>query len=556
MRSLLLAWLPLTAGLAGPLDVSNAMAADARTVRASPASDLSVTVYRAPDRGSNFNPNSNSLDLDGLQGFALVTETRTVSIPQGESRIRFEGVADGIEPQSAIITGLPNGILEKNHDAHVLSPATLVTATLGRKVWLVRTNRKTGETTQVTGTLVANNDGLLFKSAEGIEALRCSGLPETFHFDAGADASAVPTLSALVRSSEPTTVTVKLSYLAHGFDWMATYSAAVSPDGKTMDLGAWVTLANGNGVSFKEAHTQVVAGRLNRESAQVEPIYTSPQIVASCWPMGTTSDVSPPREFPNSDSGAAQEVVVTGMRRDKDLRMPMALAAPAAARVLVEEEQLGDLKLYRVPTRTSVTSRQIKQVRLLDRTAIPVELIYGADITPVAYNDTRPLSKVLRTRNDEAHHLGLPLPSGRVATSYDHDGVPLVVSEAPLRDIAVHEEFEINAGEAPDVEVSSVFERTQVDAAHPQLPLIPGAVDLRQSDVHDVHRLEITNARSRPVSVELRLHLLDGTSVIRSDHVPRRRNGLPTFRLTVPARDSATIRFTTGRTAYTPVRPH
>src|SRR5271156_5844973 len=71
-------------------------------------SDLSVTVYRAPERGSG------SIDLDRLEGFALVSETRTVHLPAGTSRLRFEGVADGIEPASAIVTGLPGGVLEKN----------------------------------------------------------------------------------------------------------------------------------------------------------------------------------------------------------------------------------------------------------------------------------------------------------------------------------------------------------------------------------------------------------------------------------------------------------
>ena len=69
----------------------------------------------------------------------------------------------------------------------------------------------------------------------------------------------------LVHSSEASTRTVTLSYLARGFDWAADYIATVSGDGKTMDLGAWVTLANGNGVGFPAARTQVVAGRVNRE---------------------------------------------------------------------------------------------------------------------------------------------------------------------------------------------------------------------------------------------------------------------------------------------------
>jgi hypothetical protein len=542
VRSPLHACLPVAVALLG-----NNTATAIETARASAVSDVAVTVYRAPDAQPN------AFDLDVLGGFALVTETRTVAIPQGESRIRFEGVADGIESQSAIITGLPEGVLEKNQDAHVLSPAALVTATLGRQVWLVRTNRKTGNATQVAGTLVADNDGVLFKSTEGIEALRCSGLPETFRFESATDANATPTLSALVRSPAPTTAKVRLSYLAHGFDWRATYSATVSPDSKTMNLGAWVTLANGNGVSFNDAHTQVVAGRLNRTSAQVEPVVESPEIVASCWPSGTTSDI------PLTEGPAALEeaITVTAMRKDAAPAPMMARASfeLKAAGNAVQEEQLGDLKLYRVPERTSVTSRQIKQVRLLDRTSIPVELIYTADIAPNAYNLTQPLKKILRTRNDEAHHLGLPLPSGRVSTFYEQAGVALIVSDAPLRDIAVNEEVEFNAGESPDVRVTTVIERIQADPSPKELPLIPGVVNLHVSDLKDRDRVEITNARPVPVTVELPVHLPDGTNIVRADHIPQTRNGFPTFRLTVPAQGNATILFQAARSTFAPVRP-
>src|SRR4051812_7480915 len=99
--------------------------------------DLSVTVYRAPD------PSSAQITLDDLAGFALVTETRTVEVPEGESRIRLEGVADGIEAESALITGLPGAVIEKNRAAEVLTPDRLIKATLGKSVMLIRTNPKT-----------------------------------------------------------------------------------------------------------------------------------------------------------------------------------------------------------------------------------------------------------------------------------------------------------------------------------------------------------------------------------------------------------------------------
>ena len=215
----------------------------------------------------------------------------------------------------------------------------------------------------------------------------------------------------------------------------------------------------------------------------------------------------------------------------------------------VKQEQLGDLKLYRVPARTSVTSRQIKQVRLLDQHAVPTELLYKADVaTDLDGSADFPLHKILRTRNDKAHHLGLPLPSGMVAAFYEHNGVPLLVSEAPLRDIADKEEFEIELGESPDVRLKVTQESHLVDPSTvKKLPLVPH-VHIRSIEASHVMRLEVSNARGTPVPAELSLLLPDGSEIVRADHNPTKRNGLPTFRLTIPANATATIRFQVGET--------
>ncbi len=115
-------------------------AAHAQAVAAAAPHDVSVTVYRDPDREKG------GFDLDELGGFAFITETRRVVIPPGEHTLRFEGVADGIEPVSAIVTGLPSGVIEKNRDAALLSPEALVDATQaqGGRVQLLRTDPATG----------------------------------------------------------------------------------------------------------------------------------------------------------------------------------------------------------------------------------------------------------------------------------------------------------------------------------------------------------------------------------------------------------------------------
>jgi hypothetical protein len=547
MRRSLHPWLVLAAGALNTVPAT----AGGVTEAASPVSDVSVTIYRAAHWSAE------SLDLADLRGFALVTETRRVSIPAGVSRLRFEGVADGIQPATAIITGLPSGLLEKDHDAKVLSPAELVTATIGKNVWLVRTNPKTGQSNEVPGSILSDTDGVVFKSAAGLEALRCSGLPEAFQFDSTLEGAATPTLSALVRSPIATTATVRLSYLAEGFDWMANYVATVAPDGKTMDLGAWVTLANANAKSFPDAHAQVVAGRLNRESKEVEPVDEGAQIVAKCWPRGSTSDTPEiPDIVPASPLLPGWAMLAARAYMKSAAPVPMAMTAledVAVTGTRVQQEQLGDLKLYRVPDRTSVASRQIKQVRLLDRKDIPIDLFYRADLGAEDEVDDQPLSRLLRTRNDKAHHLDLPLPSGKVATFYEREGVPLLVHEAPLRDISLDEEVEIEAGEAPDLRVTCVTERRKVDAATvKKLPLIPGAFHLRSRDIDATHRVEITNARNQPSVVELRLTLTDGTQLARADLTPFMHNGHQTFRLTVPAEGSATVRYQTVDTRYSP----
>ncbi|MGC1388105.1 MAG: hypothetical protein WA807_08880 [Steroidobacteraceae bacterium] len=504
--------------LAGALAAASAGGAE---VSADAPTDLSVTVYRSPYRGSG------SIDLDRLRGFALISETRTVRLPAGMSRVRFEGVADGIEPASAIVTGLPEGIIEKNREGALLSPSALMQSAAGRPVTLLRSNPKTGNSERLPGRILADaGGGVVFETPAGIEALRCSGLAESFSFDSVADLSATPTLSVLVRSRDPVTATVTLAYLARGFDWAADYTATLSADGTTMDLGAWVTLANGNGIGFAGARTQVVAGRVNRESGEIEPIDAGGPILASCWPRGSTSDSAALLQIDFAAAGG----------HPRAGRAVAALAlAPQTADMMqetqrVEQEQLGDLKLYRVPERTTVASRQSKQVRLLDRAGIPITIYYGADLAADASAPAAPAFKLLRTLNDAANHLGLPLPSGSVAVYAEHRGERLLERESGIRDLAVGEELEINLGAIPDVEVTALREGADAQSA-----------PRTGRDVGE--RIEISNARSSPIQFELLLRLPEGARIVGADHPVGQKNGRPIFRLAIPAHASATLRY-------------
>jgi hypothetical protein len=527
---------PLLVGLS-LIAVSGIVFGAAAEVLAEPPSDLIVTVYRAPYRDSG------SIDLNYLNGFALVTETRVVRLPAGVSRVRFEGVADGIEPSSALITGLPGKVIEKNRDARLLSPSALTASAVGRSVELLRTNRKTGTTQRLSGTILSDaGGGVVFKTEEGIEALRCSGLPETFSFEPLADLSARPTLSVEVESPSAVTLQVTLSYLARGFDWAADYTATLSQDGQHLDLGAWVTLANSNGVGFPSAHAQVVAGKVNRETSEVEPIDIGGPILAQCWPRGSTSDQPP--------------MVLREESMDRMFKKSVAAPAPAmmnfaqavaAGDRKVQQEQLGDLKLYRVPARTTLASRQSKQVRLMDQSGIPVATLYGADLATAyrARESTAAAHRLLRTKNTLANHLGLPLPSGTIAVFTVSNGERLLEHESGLSDNAVNEDVEIDMGESSDVQVLLTPEKASIDSAHAELlPLVPG-VAVRSVKVDEVQRVDVSNARTAAIDFELRLTLPDGERIVRADHPLGTKNGRPIFRFKVPANQTVTVRFQT-----------
>ncbi len=499
--------------LAGLWGVSAQLPLRAAEILADPPSALSVTVYRAPLR------NAGLMDLNALEGFALISESRLVHLPAGLSRLRFEGVADGIEAVSAIVTGLPAGVLEKNRDAKLLSPAALVAAALGHAVELERTDRKTGRTQRLPATILSDADGgVVFATRDGVEALRCSGLPESFVFDSVEGLAARPTLSVLVNSDQPVTRTVTLSYLARGFDWGAAYTASLSADGRSMNLGAWVTLANGNGGGFPAARVQVVAGRLNRARSAVLPIELGSRIVAQCWPRGSTSEASPVLVK------AAQRRSVDSLMR-AEAAMPMAaLASVAQMKTEVQQEQLGDLKLYRVPDRTTLASRQSKQVRLLDRSGIPVTPVYASEVSQQEDEGGRPARRLLRTINDTAHHLGLPLPAGAVQVFGQRRGQALLESETQLRDVTTAEELELDLGESPDVQVTV---RKEPKPARDR----------------DAMRVTVSNARAQAIAFELRLALPQGGRVLRADHPQATRNGRPLFKMTVPANGTATVRY-------------
>jgi hypothetical protein len=487
--------------------------AGARTIATSPAPDrVAVTVYRDPHRDP-----SQAFDLEWLDGYALISETRQVTLPAGESELRFEGVAGGIVPQSAIVTGFPEGIVERNHDALLLSPGTLLDRSLGRRVRLRRTSLATGVVREQDAIVRSGAEGaVVLQTGEGFEALRCTGLRETpVYEEVPPGLSARPTLSVRARSRRPLSATVTLSYLASGFDWQANYIARLAPAGDRIDLFAWLTLASGDETSFVAADTQAVAGRLNREEAEEAPAEGRP-LVLSCWPQGSTSDIPEEELVVTSPVSVvnSQEVRLTGTVRTEDLinSLPQAFA---------RQEELGDLKLYRIPEPVTVAARSQKQVALFERTGVPVELVYRYRFSSSLIGGSGPFARVLVTRNLASHGLGLPLPGGGLVLFAGGEARAILVGQGDIDDTAVGEEVEALIGEATGVNYD--------------------VVQTREGDAEDEFLLTVTNDRAEPVRLEADFDTR--FRAFRSRRRLPRRDGRPIWAVTLPARGSATLRY-------------
>ncbi len=401
-------------------------------------------------------------------------------------------------PESAIVTGLPKGVKEKNRDARLLSPLGLVDAYLKREVSITRTSKATGIARTYDAIITSAPGGaVILQTGEGYEALHCTGLPERMGFDkVPANLSAKPTLSVITQSDKPTTARLTLTYMAAGFDWQANYIAQVQErgaDGKgKVDMFAWLTLANGGNQSFLNANTMAIAGEPNRvrRGAQARP--TGGPLQLKCWPMQRTHEVPyrlgyypappppPPAPMAMYEEGEADSIVVTAQKRG---RAQLEMASPVAV-IVAEQEDLGDLKLYRIPEPVTVNAKGQKQVAMLVKPGAAFEHYYAANVNNGG-GESQPMTLMLRGENKTEKGLGLPMPQGQVMIFENSSYGPLLAGEASLNDRAIGEEVELAVGQSSDVRMR--------------------VTQLSEKGDKQRWKVEITNARATPVNVEVEI---------------------------------------------------
>jgi hypothetical protein len=424
---------------------------------------------------------------------ALVRDSRNVTLTEGENDLAFIEVSAGIRPETALLTGRGNqlDIVEQNFDFDLLTPQKLLEKSVGQTIRVVRTNPETGVDSTEDATVLSVAEGqIVLRIGDRIEVtppgrLVYSAVP--------ANLRERPTLVVNLASQQAGEALVDLSYLTRGLSWSADYVAELAPDEKTVNLNGWVTLTNMSGIAYNDAKLQLVAGDVN----QYQP--------------------EPPRPMMEAMGAAAD-----GMRREK-----------------MVSEAAFEYHLYSLDRPTTIKENQTKQVALLSAESIPVEKQYvlvnvaqlGGNYGVKVGETQRVNAEVrIKIKNEEASHLGIPLPSGVVRVyKADSDGDAIFVGEDHIDHTPKNEKIDLMLGRAFDVTARG----KQVSYER-----------ISDNVFENSYEIEVKNAKKEPVTVTLR-EFVPGDWKMLEESVKHEKVDASTaeWQLQVPAEGSAKLSY-------------
>jgi hypothetical protein len=476
-----------------------------------------VTIYSSADP-AGFDPQQfiaqqrmgwNPLYANQVPGFAVVKETRKAKLAAGVTDLKFTDVAEFIDPTTVSIVDLTDpstAVMEQNFQFDLASPAKILDRYVDREIGYA-VEKDGAVVKQWKGTLLSSNQGqLVVQTPEGLRFLayndpgiRLPALPEGL--------LTKPTLLWKLASEKGGDHSLRTTYETKGLTWRADYNLVLAADDKSADLGAWVTLLNLCGATFKDARLKLVAGDVHR----VQPR----------WDTNTMGD------------GTVE-----------------AAAAPAPPGF--QEKSFFEYHLYTLPRRTDVLDQTTQQLTLFPTAhGVPVERVlvyYGLpeaaswSFAPQAQTDrnlgaqSNPKVDVyLRFQNAEASRLGMPMPRGkvRVYKQDDADGTLEFVGEDLVDHTPKDETVLVKLGQAFDV----VGERKQLDFK----------VDSRRDWMQESFQIVLRNHKDAPVRVIVKENLFRWTNweiVEKSDPFEKTDARTIQFEVDVPPNAAKSVTYT------------
>jgi hypothetical protein len=408
-----------------------------------------------------------------VPGYAVVRHERDLALDKGKTTIRFTDVAAQIDPTTVSFESLtdPAGtrVLEQNYQFDLVNHEKLLQKYLDREISVEQVR---GDKVEIfTGILLSSSaNGLILKSRDGsVHSLPYNTGVKLPHLQGGLITR--PTLVWDVATDKAGPHRGRVSYQTTGMTWWADYNVAYA-DGKdanscTLDVGAWVSILNQSGAGYPDAKLKLVAGDAHR---------------------------APTRGHIHPES------------RAMDYAAKAAMKAPS-----FQEKAFFEYHLYTLGRQTTLPDNSTKQIELFPTAhTVPCQktLVYyglpsahwshfASPMTDRNYGieTNKKVDVYLGFKNDEKHHMGMPLPAGRIRVSKQDpsDGTLEFIGEDTIDHTPKNERVLIKMGSAFDV----VGERRQVDFT----------VNTSARTMTEIIEVTLRNHKAEPVTVIVKENL-------------------------------------------------
>lgn len=344
------------------------------------------------------------------QNLALVKDVRPADIKAGMSEVVFDGVAQQIQPETAMLYGQDVKVLEQNYSYNVISYENMINQSVGQEVNTVRQNPQTGENIFEKAVLIGAAYGQpVLKFPYGIET-NFNGRIVFEQIPSGI--SDKPTLTAKINNKKAGNKNLFLAYLTGGLSWKTDYVATIT-DKNQLDLTGWVTINNNSGVDYNNAKIQLIAGDVNAVRPSMQP-----RLLMAKMSMAVM------------DNGAE-----------------------AAAMGSVAPEQISNYELYTLPAITSIKDKQTKQVGLIEKNAVKYAKEFNFR-SPLYFGGSYEFEKqhpsiTYVLENVQKSNLGISLPAGTMRFyENDKNGNLQFIGSADIANTAKEETLRLNLGDA------------------------------------------------------------------------------------------------------------
>ncbi|GAT32078.1 hypothetical protein TSACC_2475 [Terrimicrobium sacchariphilum] len=432
------------------------------------------------------------------QNFAVVRDSISLDLKQGENSVVYDGATMQVEPDSVILrdpAGNPLQILEQSYRNDPLSQALLLSLFEGQEIdFYIGEISKPDRIVRgkiIRSGYVAHNSlamrrygnqyamtQMAMSSASGagepiiqVDGKIQFGLPGRPVFPSlGDDTILKPRLSWVINAPKPLKTEAELGYITRGMTWEASYNVVAPEKGNDLDIVGWVTMDNQTGRDFADARIKLMAGDVNKLD---------------------------PNQMQVGD-------------RLRAAGYAMAFETPAPQ---VTEKAFDEYHLYSLERPVTLHDRETKQVEFIRASGVKSEVIYVYDGAVIDWNRWRSYNRVSLRQNEEfgsdsnskvsvmrefkntkENGLGIPLPKGNVRF-YRADGKQLeFTGENQIDHTPKDETVRIYTGDAFDL----VGERKRTNFK----------VDTSNKWADESFEITVRNRKTEPVTIRVVEHLL------------------------------------------------